>query len=172
MVWLSSWPMARRSWVWSARGRSSIASSSPRAAVASVVPVSPSPDFASSAFKSSSASISTSQHRRRNRSVSGLAEGVCRIGRRPSGMGTASPAPKAFSPGQAVWDAGRPRRSTTSSLAGRSEIDRPCMSSEVITEAGPTIDAIRSPMAERRSSSVTMAISNSLVPPRLFTSAT
>ena len=95
-----------------------MAPSSARAAMASVVPVSPSPALASSALRSASAAISTRQQRRRNASVSGCAEGVGRIGASPSGSGTVATAPRRAQPGQALSGTGRESSASSSSSAG------------------------------------------------------
>ena len=72
----------------------------------------------------------------------GLAEGMGWIGIRPSGSGWISIAPNGSRPGQAVGAAGASNARSTSFVIGISETEKPCMSSEVIIAAGPTIQRI------------------------------
>ena len=74
----------------SANGRRGNAFFIERAAPASVLPVSPSPDFASSALRVASASIKISQQRARNAFRSACSDAIALIGDSPSGNGTIS----------------------------------------------------------------------------------
>ena len=75
---------------------------SARPAVARVEPVSPSPDFASSAFRSSSDAIKISQHVVRNALVSPCEDAGARTGDNPSGSGRIAGVEMDLQPGPVV----------------------------------------------------------------------
>ena len=152
MVWLSSRPIARQSWVWSASGRRSIASIRARAAVARVEPVSPSPDFESSALRSVSAAISTLQQSVKNAWVASCSEGSGAIGVRPSDSAWVVTGAIALMPGQAASGVAVDNNSISWVSAGYREMDTPFMSSEVIIAAGPMTCAMRAPIGDWMSS--------------------
>ncbi len=85
IVWLNSLPSAGISCVRSAKGILSMEPFNDRAAVARVLPVSPSPDFASSVFNADSESINKSQIDKIVCRVSGLSDAIGSTGAKPSG---------------------------------------------------------------------------------------
>ena len=142
IVWLSSLPTARNNCVRSASGIRSRDDFKARAAVASVLPVSPSPDFASNKFRSLSAATSRSQHSSINVRTDAFSEGIGLIGLSPSGSGLTVTVLIACIPGQSRNGISRASSFSVSSSNGRMETENPCMSSDVINGAGPIMAAM------------------------------
>ena len=145
---------------------------SERAALASVVPVSPSPDFASSSLSLPSAAVNKSQIASIVARVRSSAEAIGCTGVSPSGRRSILGWHSDCMPGQASGATGNLRPASCSSERRSTDTEKPCMSSEVISAAGPIINLIWPETGELASSWASTDISSGVVEPRLLSNAT